>query len=390
MSPYPSQIRPLALVMFFLSFTAVGAIAQQFIRGKVLGAPDKQALAAASVFLSNTSTGVVSKADGSFVLGPVGNGRYDLVVSLLGYETAKQEIMVGVNGVVAEIIVLLQPKATVLQEVIVQSYDKDGWKEWGDFFLENLIGKTPNADQCKLRNTDAVKIKYSKTARILRAFAEEPLVIENQALGYTLQYELSQFEYNFKTGVFYYQGYPLFVPMVATKPAQQRRWERNRQEAYEGSLMHFLRAVFRNKIAEEGFQVRRIIRQRSNAPGQSLFKLMQPGAQTGDILVNQLLTGDSIAFAIDSTTAGFQFKDYLQITYPNKKMSIRYTQSVLRSNSTLPMTAELWMPDPSAVIAIFENGSFFYGKDLLNMAYWSWSEKLSNLLPLDYRPPVRN
>lgn len=376
-------------LFLLLCMGPLGAWAQYYVRGKVLGAPDKQGLGAASVFFSNTSVGVVTKADGSFVLGPVSNGRYDLVVSLLGYETAKQEVMVGAGVTPAEVVVLLQPRATVLQEVVVQSYDKDGWNKWGEFFLENLIGQTPNADQCQLLNKEAVKIKHSKSTNVLRAFADEPLIIENQALGYKLQYELSLFEYNFRTGVFYYQGYPLFIPMVASRPAQQKRWDRNREEAYQGSLMHFLRAVFRNKIAEEGFQVRRIIRQRSNAPGQTLFKLMQPGAQTGDILVNQLLPGDSIAFAIDSTTAGLRFKDYLQIVYPNKKMSQRYTETVLRSRGSFPMTAELWMPDPEAVVAVFENGSFFYGKDILNLAYWAWSEKLSNLLPLDYRPPVR-
>jgi hypothetical protein len=37
------------------------------------------------------------------------------------------------------------------------------------------------------------------------------------------------------------------------------------------------------------------------------------------MLVNIPLTGDSIAFAIDSVTAGLQFSDYLQVVYLHKK-----------------------------------------------------------------------
>jgi hypothetical protein len=50
-----------------------------------------------------------------------------------------------------------------------------------------------------------------------------------------------------------------------------------------------------------------------------------------------------------------------------------------------PMTAELFMPDPEKVVAVLANGSYFSGKDILNLGFWAWSEKLSNMLPLDFK-----
>lgn len=55
-------------------------------------------------------------------------------------------------------------------------------------------------------------------------------------------------------------GSPVFEPLLARSGRQQRRWETNRQQAYQGSLTHFLRSVHQNQVAEEGFRVQRLCR----------------------------------------------------------------------------------------------------------------------------------
>jgi hypothetical protein len=39
---------------------------------------------------------------------------------------------------------------------------------------------------------------------------------------------------------------------------KQKAWEKKRQETYLGSLMHFMRSVYRNTIMTEGFEVRHL------------------------------------------------------------------------------------------------------------------------------------
>ena len=337
------------------------------------------------IFLSNTSISTFSSDDGSFIINSFPEGRYDLVVSILGYETKTIPLNSSTIPIFLEII--LTPKVKELEEVIVEPYEKNGWEKWGTFFIDYLIGKTPNALDCKLLNKEVVKFRFKKKENVLRAFADEPLVIRNEALGYELKYDLSLFEFNFKSNIFFYQGYPLFIDLETKRKSKEKRWQQNRQSTYLGSMMHFMRSLYRNKLVEDGFELRKIIRKKDKSTR------IQFGGENNmsdmDILVNEPLNGDSIAFALDSTTAAIKFTDYLQVVYPAKKMSDMYRQQNRGVGINQSMTAELYMPDPKVSVAVLVNGSYFYGKDLLALAYWAWSEKLSNLLPLDYQIPTK-
>lgn len=362
------KMKQLLVLIFCLMVSNIQA--QKKLSGKVVVAGSKMSIPSASIFLSNTSVGTISKEDGSFTIEPFPAGRYDLVVTILGYET--YTIALNSTQLPDNLIISLQPKANVLQEVIVGNYDKNGWNKWGDFFMEMLIGKTPNALDCKLLNKNAVKFRYNKKENILTAFADEPLKIVNNALGFDLTYELLGFEYNYKSRVFFYQGFPLFKEKQPRNNRQKSRWILNRNETFEGSLMHFMRALYRNNLQKDGFELRRIIKQKTT--NTSITINGQHPVQEMDVLIDIPILGDSIAFAIDSTTAGIQFKDYLQVVYKNKKVQIG-----------APIISRLVMPDSTKVVAILANGSYFQGKDLLTAGYWAWSEKLSNLLPLEFK-----
>lgn len=376
------MIKKFLLIILWVSFMQY-VQAQRIITGKIIDFNTKQALPSASVFLANTSAGTNTNSAGEFKLEIAGSGRYNLVVALIGYETYATEISLQEN--LTGLKIELKPQVAELEEVIVGNYDKNGWEKWGVFFMEMLIGNTPNALNCKLLNKEAVKFSFSKKENILRAYTTEPLRIENNALGFDLTYSLTQFEHNYKTRIFFYQGYPLFSEKKAKNNRQYQKWVANRKETYKGSLMHFMRSVFRNKIIEEGFEIRRIIRQKVSSANIKLNG--EPIMEEVDVLVNTPLNGDSIAFAIDDNTAGLQFKDYLQVVYKNKAISPLYVRS--KRNITLgdPMSAKLFMPDTSKIVSVLANGSYFFGKDILTLDYWAWSEKLSNLLPLEYRYP---
>jgi Fe-S cluster biosynthesis and repair protein YggX len=355
--------------------------AQKKLSGKVVVAGSQMPIPAASIFLSNTSVGTISKEDGSFSIEFFPAGRYDLVVTILGYET--YTIALNSTQLPDNLIISLQPMAKELQEVIVANYDKNGWDKWGDFFMEMLIGKTPNAMDCKLLNKDAVKFIFNKKENVLRAFATEPIRIRNDALGYDLSYELKEFEHNYKTRIFYYQGYPLFTQRKHRNNRQLKKWLTNRAETYEGSLMHFMRSLYKNSLVQDGFEIRRIKKQKTEDKNITING--QHPSKEIDILIDVPLNGDSIAFAIDSVTAGLQFADYLQVVYKHKLLPSMYVREIRNGTIGQPITARIVMPDPTKVISVLGNGSYFYGKDILTVEYWAWSEKLSNLLPLDYR-----
>lgn len=362
-------------------FVGLFVNAQKSLNGKIIVAGTNDPIPYASIFLSNTSVGTISKENGQFAIANFPNGRYDLVVTILGYETYTTEIN-SIN-LPENLIIALHPKPKELEEVVVANYDKNGWEKWGDFFMEMLIGKTPNALDCKLLNKDAVKFQYSKKENILRAYASEPLQIRNDALGYDLIYELKGFEHDYKTRIFYYQGYPLFTERTPKNARQLNRWLTKRAETYEGSLMHFMRSLYKNTLVQDGFDLRKIKKQKTEDKSIKINGVYP--TKEIDILIDIPLNGDSIAFAIDSVTAGLQFTDYLQVVYKHKEMPSMYVRDHRNVTIGQPVTARLLMPDPKKVVSVLANGSYFFGKDILTVEYWAWSEKLSNLLPLDYK-----
>jgi hypothetical protein len=76
---------------------------------------------------------------------------------------------------------------TELESITVEPWEKDGWERWGRVFTESFIGTTSASRQCEIKNHKALRFRYSKKNGTLIAVADEPLIIENRALGYRIQ-----------------------------------------------------------------------------------------------------------------------------------------------------------------------------------------------------------
>src|SRR5690349_16721394 len=75
-------------LLILLSILIASASQSQYvITGRVVQDKSREPIAGASVFISNSTKGTVSKADGSFELADVPTGNHDLVVSSIGYAT---------------------------------------------------------------------------------------------------------------------------------------------------------------------------------------------------------------------------------------------------------------------------------------------------------------
>lgn len=384
--------------------------AQHQLSGSVTDAVSKAPIASANVYLANSSVGTVTDEKGRFYIRNFPSGRYDLVVSCIGYQP--QIISLNASQLPASLPVALQPKVEELQEVVVEPYEKNGWEKWGQFFMDNFIGTHAFAKSCSFRNSKIVKFRFSKKKNTLEAFADDQLVIENRALGYLLKFDLVNFEYNFSTRILIYRVYPFFTELPARRERLKKRWERNRQEVYEGSVMHFMRSLYRNRLIENHFEVRKLIKispeeknrirliLRSNLTAHTTnretdsgiirpdsmnyYRMVMNQPESLNILVNTVLPSDSIAYGIDSTTAGLRFSGYLQVTYPLKKTPPEYKPYLPRGVEYTSQTSEIYMRTDQP-IAVLANGSYFPPIDLITVGYWSWSEKISTLLPNDYK-----
>jgi hypothetical protein len=387
----------MALALLYAAWAPASAQPTNSIKGKIINGETGSPIARASVFITNTSKGTVSNDAGNFELDNVPEGSYDLVVSCISFET--QVYTYKASQLPLRIQIQLKPKADELQAVIIEPYEKNGWENWGKFFTENFIGESDNAKNCRIVNYQVLHFRNSKKKNLLTVTAEEPLIIENKALGYTIQYQLEGFSFDFSKKMLLYFGYTLFSDL--NKKGPKPRQLKNRQKAYNGSMAHFMRSCYSNRLQEEGFEVKRLVKTPNleKARVRNIYR-EQRGTVSKDSsdyyegVLRQpdmfehygkdLLTADSLLTTIDSLSKSLFFTDYLYITYKKAKEDQAYLDFSNERRQPFYQRSVIFLINKNPVV-IDAAGNYHMPQDLINYGYWSWSEKVASMLPIDYR-----
>ncbi len=401
------MIKWAALLVF--AVLSISAGAQRTIRGRVINETNGAAVPGTSVFLSNTSKGTVSDGAGKFELTDVPPGKHELVISSIGFETVVYPF--SESQLPLQLRVELKIKVRELENVTVEPFVEEGWDKWGRTFMENFIGYTENAARCRIKNEKAIKFRYFKKSNRLIAYSDEPLQIENKGLGYHITYQLEDFEINFSARTSVFMGYSLYEEMGKDK----RSWQRKRNEAYYGSMMHFMRCLYSDSLKNSGFELRRLSRipnlekervkkvyqvrrttkmvggkftiSESNAdyPADSVTYyegiLRQPDFT--EIYGKDLLSADSVLVKQDGTHKLFYFTEYLHVTYKNELEEEAYVKAQLQYRKRTFQRSSLYLPELKP-LWIEKNGNYYNPKDMYFIGYWSWSDKIADSLPLDY------
>jgi len=368
-------------LLVYTHLLAQGSVLSGAVRDSATGKP----MPGVSVFLNSTSKGTVTRADGSFTLGGIPPGRYELIISAVGYQTFN--LAISTHNLPADLKVALHVKASELTEIVVEPYMKDGWKKYGKFFLDNFIGTTENAASCKLKNKEVLRFHYYLKSRKLSVTATDPLIIENKALGYDLEYRLEKFECDFSTNIVSYFGYPLFREMATDNADTKMEWERRRRYAYLGSEMHFFRTLYKGQLYQDGFIVEHEI-EVPNVEKRRVKEIYKPNiTPTDSIPIDSLhhywdvlrqpdffiqkikSTNDLLTLHPDQSKTMYFLGD-CTVIYGNGRLGIAYQQSAIS------------LLEPGS-IEVGENGSY-YPPIILTKGNWSRTETIANLLPRDY------
>jgi CarboxypepD_reg-like domain len=377
-------VRCMVLLLMILSPQFSQAQEAPYISGKVTDEATGKPVAGCSVYFSNTSKGAITTATGEFLIKNLPAGKYEMVISAIGYET--EVIPVSSNNYPHTLQVKLRNHSTELSEIVIQPSLKNGWEKWGQTFLDNFIGNTSNAVHCRLKNREAIKFWFSEKNNRLTARAEETLIIENEALGYIIKFKLEEFVLDFNLQLFVYNGYPLFQEMTDNK--KESKWKENRKNAYYGSVLEFMRCIYNDRLLEAGYQVI-AYKKWPNTEKLRVKQIADPTTRTQskdsasyyknvlkqpDTLLKYvaLTTLDSMIITNDDNSKSFFFLNKLAILYK------RYPQSKA-------IQSEIYLITPAA-IQVQENGSYFSTKELITGMHWAQYEKMANLLPFDYFP----
>ena len=352
----------------------------------------------AMVFLTNTSNGTLSDSLGRFSL-EIPNGKHELIIKTLGFMTLSFEF--DHNALQNKPYRFrLAADDMELSELEVNSIRDKAWYSNLEIFKRYFIGTSSNSEKTTLENPTKLVLDDQSISRTLLAKANEAIVIENVNLGYKIKYILQSFEYSKSNFRVFYGGYALFTSDSTLSRRKQKQVEKNREIAYFGSSMHFLRAVYQNKVEEEGFLVRRLRKipninrpddEELNAVAEN-FRLGRPTPYTFEEFARlrklpktiDVLEKDPIDLSqiIEEGEEGqmiLKFDDYLQVIYQKAKPNQNYPNAHKLPNQ------ESLIHFINGKIEIYENGSFSPPYDLLFEGYMGWM-KIGDMLPLDYYP----
>jgi hypothetical protein len=200
------QVRPLLLLFLALACLFPDRLAAQqpgtaTLTGLVVDDETGDPLQGAHVFIAVSMMGTVTGPDGRFQLSGVPLGAHRVYVSMIGFVPEARDVM-------------LRADTKIVNPEVLDFEEKAGY---------------------------------------FRASASEPLIIENRALGYRIQYFLKEFvaEPN-RTK---YDGEPLYEILPPADAAQAQSWAEKRREAFMGSFRHFMLAALAGRVEEQGFKV---------------------------------------------------------------------------------------------------------------------------------------
>ncbi|MEM6522249.1 MAG: carboxypeptidase-like regulatory domain-containing protein [Bacteroidota bacterium] len=397
-------------------FTISSITAAQTIKGKITEFGTGEPVQFANVYFASTMIGTTSNPDGTFILKNFSEGKYDLTVSFVGYNTYSRSIEVMSKKVI-EINIELTPEVMSLPEVFVMA-DTSNWKRDFQDFRSYFLGTTPASSKTEILNKKKLAFYNDNGQQTLYAHAREPLVIKNDWLGYEVTYDMISFQMEYRKGKLAYYGVPRFSFLEPKNRGTQKKWERNRKKEYEGSLLHFFRSMSQGNFEKDKFIVFEI------------FKIPNPN-RLPDKLINERIaryrgkmsefSGGSVVFSVNGSgnlkpgdslsyylrerrkpklidSLGRQFKtgselmngdivDFngmLQVVYKGAKEAQEYP---FKSRSTPGwQESRLHIRD---TLKLYDNGYYEDVRSTYVEGYWSWIGTMASILPMDYIPPEK-
>ncbi|WP_343523080.1 carboxypeptidase-like regulatory domain-containing protein [Pedobacter sp.] len=402
-------------LLICLLFVGKFCLAQQsYVLSGLVKDKHGEALPGAGVYVSGYKIATVTDNNGRYNL-PLKPGNYDILVQLIGYKALNKNVVISDKAVKLDLV--LEESITQLAEVTIKP--DPNREHYINMFKSYFIGTTPNAEQCKIINPNVLIVDYDKETFKLTVKTTQFLIVENKALGYRIKYLLNNFEYDGKTRIIYYEGFPYYEDLKGSA-RRKKIWEQKRVAAYLGSPQHFFKALFHQRATEEGYIINKLItKENPDRPSDSTINAnikdltkAQTGLtspltiRTGDslnswikikkmpralsILSRAPIAQDTLVHVENESIRSINFTDKLYVVYTKEREDPAYANRI-----GLSIARPLDMPDYQistitlqvVPVYFYENGSIYNPRSMLYAGYWGW-EKIADSVPMDYLPPA--
>ncbi len=354
-------------MLFFYSFTSVA----QRISGEILDAKTGKPLPFTNVFINNTTIGATTDENGMYVITARLPRNFELVASFVGYSAVSKSVSLTTESQYT-VDFELEPLESMLSEVQLVSRKDKKWERDLRRFKEVFLAlpDDPYSKQVDIRNPWVLEfdnVRGQKGPNHVHGFAQEALQIENEALGYEVEYYLQDYRL-YKNGARYF-GLVHYVPKVSDDSLQVAVWEENRELSYQGSARHLMKSLLLSMAGKQGFslytvQPETMDRSRTNNFVQELDKSIV------------LLPEDSIRrIPLGNGNYRVIWPDRVEVHYRHKSWQNDYYVDVY--------TPVSWVTAPEGFFDIDREGIPVDPRQLVLSGYMA-RQRTGRLLPNDY------
>jgi hypothetical protein len=365
----------LVLIIFFIISVHASAQGGYKLSGKIIGEKGEP-IKSATVFISGSTKITMTNDAGFFIFNDMEPGAFQLSVQMLGYSPYNQSGMMMTANLSLDITLHIKP--IQINEVIIGTGETN-WQAYYTIFKGQFLGTSANAQECEILNPRVLHFYFNKKKGVLTADADKFLYIENKLLGYRLKYLLKDFEYDAKNNAAIYDGDTNFEELPGNE-RQKKRWLKNREYAYKGSFMHFLRSVFSNTTLQEGFIV------------NTLYKFSYKDKDTYDgptvSIDTRPIRFDSLMTRIDSSLISLKFSP-VYVSYKPKKAAEITSEGSSAKNKEVDLddknSSVVKLPLKEAVID--RKGSYLNYRAFVLKGEFG-AKRIGDQLPFEYQPGI--
>jgi hypothetical protein len=380
---YNTWLSRLAIICSFLIQSSLSA-AQVTINGIILNSASNQAVQDVSIYLNNTKIGASSNAEGEYHLKGVMPGVYEVIVSHVGYTMISKRVEVKTDNINLDF--ALTPKIKELHSILVMTSDKR--EEWLGIFKQCFLGSSFAADKTKILDESAVLFEKGTTSAGIKAYSDQPLIIENKELGYRIHFDLVEFFYDSKEMITYFKGFSRFEELT-TDAAALKRYEKNRLKYYYGSSQHFFHALLADDLVKQNFEVTLTSPGNTNSAVKEDQGTQGAGSKNkdGERPITNSVTRDEILFSSGSAAEKFYlyWKGQLQVRYRKDPYGKNRFQALRFQSGMLSTGVESGIILLASPVVLNKKGTLENPLSVQYTGYWSY-ERIATLLPMDYLP----
>jgi len=361
--------------LYFSLFCLIPNATTQSIDGLVVDKETKQIISDVFIFFENSSIGTITDEKGYFQLESNQAMLGNIIFSHLNYEL-KSFPTDKLSDTV-----FLTARHIILEEIVVSKKAKDRKRKKRLKKFENtFLGTKEEKELVKILNPEVLLFEEEKG--ILIASTNEPLIIENNYLGYKILFYLSTFKL-YPNSKLHYEGSAFFESLDGSR-REIIQYKRNRIKIYQKGSRCFFTKLIHQKINEEkytlGYATLNVYGETTNFQTVELDSLdiKQVDSNSYEIYVDGIFS--VLHKQINLPVANLQ-RNGLSANFSSGLKNIKKSEKNIKAISCFITKKHK--------INVNQYGRIINPLDIEEIGFWAeW--RIGRLLPLDFQPLVES